>query len=296
MSFTEHQALVKKNIEQIGSNINALSSSFYSHLFRLNPSLTHIFHGGVPILNRKFNSMLSTFKNVHDLHKISVALEGMAKRHIAYHAEASHFKDFNQALLMALEDTLQDSFTPALKEAWSDVFQEVAAIMVEVLRDAPSAGKDKISIKQQSTALMDEIGEIEVVTRVHQRFYDYMYDDDYIGLFFHHRAKKLIIRKQTEFMVAAFGGENLYTGEPPAFIHMHMYITKEMSDIRDVYLRRAILEEGLSEALCQRWLAVDHSFHASIEKHSIDECVMRVWGQHPFTVKKPILYQSPKAQ
>ena len=295
MSFQQQQALVKQHIQDLGDKTNQLSSSFYTHLFRINPSLTHIFNGGVSMLNRKFTSMLSTFKSVHDLHKISAALEGMAKRHVAYHAEVAHFTDFNQALLLALEDIEQNNFTPELREAWQTVFQEVAAIMTEVLRDAPKVEKSQDKNAVNTSPLIDDIGGAEVVTRVHQRFYDYMYEDDYIGGFFHHRSKSLLIRKQTEFMVAAFGGENLYTGEPPAFIHMHMYITKEMSDIRDIYLRRAILEEGLSDELCQRWLAVDHSFHASIEKKSIDECVMRVWGQAPFSVKKPSSYIPPQA-
>ncbi len=295
MSFAQQQALVKEHIESIGQNINRLSSSFYTHLFRINPSLTHIFNGGISMLNRKFNSMLATFKSVHDLHKISAALEGMAKRHIAYHAEVSHFDDFNQALLLALEETYQDKFTPELKLAWQTVFAEVSNIMTEVLRHAPQAEKKKPVTTSHESLLIDDIGGTEVVTRVHQRFYDDLYEDEYIGGFFHHRAKRLLVRGQTEFMVAAFGGENLYTGEPPAFIHMHMFITQEMSDIREIYLRRAILAEGLSDDICQRWLEVDRSFHASLEKKSVDECVMRVWGQAPFTIKKPASYIPPKA-
>ena len=294
MSFQQQQALVKQHIQDMGDNTNKLSSIFYSHLFRINPSLTHIFNGGVTMLNRKFNSMLSTFKSVHDLHKISAALEGMAKRHIAYHAEVQHFEDFNQALLHALEDMEQESFTAELREAWETVFQEVSSIMTDVLRDAPTVHKPEHENTENTSLLIDDIGGVEVVKRVHQRFYDDLYEDEYIGAFFHHRAKHLLVRGQTEFMVAAFGGENLYKGEPPAFIHMHMYITKEMSDIREIYLRRAILGEGLSDDICQRWLAVDRSFHASLERKSVDECVMRVWGQAPFTIKKPAVYLPPK--
>ncbi|MDQ7004894.1 MAG: globin domain-containing protein [Ghiorsea sp.] len=295
MSFTAQQTIVKQHIESMGQNIDNLSSSFYTHLFRINPSLTHIFNGGISMLTRKFNNMLATFKSVHDLHKISAALESMAERHVAYHAEVSHFDDFNQALLLALEDTCKEDFTPELKLAWQTVFEEVANIMVEVLRHAPKAEKKSGATTESSSLLIDDIGGTEVVTRIHQRFYDYLYEDAYIGSFFHHRAKRLLVRGQTEFMVAAFGGENHYKGEPPAFIHMHMFITQEMSDIREIYLRRAILAEGMSDGICQRWLEVDRSFHSSLEKKSVDECVMRVWGQAPFTVKKPAAYQPPKS-
>ena len=219
MSFQQQQALVKQHIQDMGDNTNKLSSIFYSHLFRINPSLTHIFNGGVTMLNRKFNSMLSTFKSVHDLHKISAALEGMAKRHIAYHAEVQHFEDFNQALLHALEDMEQESFTAELREAWETVFQEVSSIMTDVLRDAPTVHKPEHENTENTSLLIDDIGGVEVVKRVHQRFYDDLYEDEYIGAFFHHRAKHLLVRGQTEFMVAAFGGENLYKGEP-----LHLFI------------------------------------------------------------------------
>ncbi len=293
MTFQHQQAIVKQHIEQLKPKTNELSSSFYTHLFRINPSLTHIFNGGVTMLNRKFISMLSTFKSVHDLQTIASALEGMAKRHIAYHAEAEHFAHFNQALLLALQDIEQENFTPALQQAWQTVFSEVSTIMTSIIRHAPKQKQSKSELDRNTTPLIEDIGGVEVVTRVHKRFYDDMYEDKYLGPFFHHRAKHTLVRKQTEFMVAAFGGENNYTGEPPAFIHMHMYITKEMSDIREIYLRRAILAEGLSDDICERWLAIDRSFHASIEKNSVDECVMRVWGQHPFVVKKPATYIPP---
>jgi hypothetical protein len=42
-----------------------------------------------------------------------------------------------------------------------------------------------------------------------------------------------LIIKQTQFMVAALGGQNNYAGDTPAFVHMHMFITEEMADVRE---------------------------------------------------------------
>lgn len=294
MQNIEHRLVVRECIDNFSKKTNDLSSLFYTHLFRINPELTEIFCGGVPMLNRKFGSMIATFKNIKHLEKISVALEDMAKRHIQYHAEMAHFPQFKKSLMLALHDLLGRDFTPELQEAWEQVFDEVSAIMMRVFAQYPQATQQNKESEIHDRHLIDDIGSIDIITAIHQRFYDDMYDDPYLSQFFAHRAKYLVVKKQTEFMVAAFGGENHYKGEPPAFVHMHMFITKEMSEIRDVYLKRAILTEGLSESICQRWLTVDHSFHTSIEKTSSDECVMRCMGQMPFRIKKPLAYTPPK--
>ncbi|MDQ6975541.1 MAG: globin domain-containing protein [Mariprofundaceae bacterium] len=294
MQGIEHRLIVRDCIEQLNGNMTELSMFFYTHLFRLHPPLQDVFNGGAPMLNRKFNNMLATLKNIKHLEKIAAALTSMAERHLAYHAEMAHFPVFKTSLLLALHDVLGASFSAKQEAAWSRVFDEVSAIMIAVFEQHPTALKSEVSLPvQHDNHLLHDIGGEANVRAVHQRFYDMIYDDDFLGRFFHHRAKHLLVKKQTEFMVAAFGGINHYRGEPPAFVHMHMFITQEMSDIRDIYLRNAILAEGLDESICQRWLAIDRSFHASIEKTSEDECVMRCWGQQPTVVKKPTDYSSP---
>jgi len=291
----EHRLIVRDDIAALSSRINELSALFYTHLFRLHPPLQDVFNGGVPMLNRKFGNMLATLKNVKHLEKISAALTSMAERHLAYHAEIAHFPVFKEALLLALQDLLGDSFSTSQQAAWHKVFDEVSTIMVAVFeQQAATVNATKTLPRQHhDDDLLHDIGGETIVRAVHQRFYDAIYEDEFLGGFFHHRAKHLLVRKQTEFMVAAFGGANHYHGEPPAFIHMHMFITAEMSAIRDIYLRNAVLAEGLDERICQRWLAIDHSFHASIEKNNLDDCVMRCWGQQAMTVKKPNDYQPP---
>jgi len=289
----KHRLLVEECIQQIGRQTTELSVLFYTHLFRLDPSLADIFNGDAMVLNRKFNSTLSTLKSIRDLEVISAALKGIAQRHVKYHAKVEHFPIFKEALLQALEEFLGSQFTPEIKYAWEHVFDEVSSIMIEVLQQHPQSKLPKKAMKTSKTTLLDDIGGEKVVLSVHQRFYDEIYEDAFIGSFFHFRAKHLLIEKQTAFMVAAFGGPNHYDGAPPAFVHMHMFITKEMSDIRDIYLRRAMFEEGLSQDVCDRWLEVDHSFHAAIEKRKSRECVMRAPVVLPFIVEKPDGYTPP---
>ena len=292
--LNKHRLMVRDHISQIAPKHDKLCTLFYTHLFRINPELTKVFNGGVPMLNRKFNSMVSTFKNLKDLEKMTAAMEAMAERHVPYHAEAEHLPQFKESFMLALQDISDGNLDTEIQLAWEKAFDEVIAIMSRVLENHPDAGKHHHETSHEMDHFLEEIGGPEKVHAVHQRFYDYVYDDSFIGNFFQHRSKALLVRKQSEFMIAAFGGENNYHGEPPAFVHMHMFITKEMSAIRNTYLRNAILEEGLSEELCNKWLKVDQSFHAAIEKTTPEECVMRVPGQFPMTIKKPAAYKPPK--
>ncbi|MDQ6974402.1 MAG: hypothetical protein Q9M10_05915 [Mariprofundaceae bacterium] len=296
MSDMTYQRLIRDNLALLedSKKMNALSTCFFTHLFHLSPELADVLNGDVAMLQRKFTSTIATLKNIRYLDKISSALEAMALRHVGYGAECHHFAAFRQALLSALQEILGESFTTEHQEAWGKTFDAVSDIMQKVMSQQPKPFKKKTIAMTQSTHLLDDIGGIEKVYAVHQRFYDAMYEDAYLFGFFQHRAKHELIEKQTEFMVAAFGGENHYVGQPPAFVHMHMFITKEMSDIRTIYLKKAIQDEGLNLDIQQRWLAIDHAFHASIEKKSVDECVMRAVFQQPLVVHKPEHYQAPK--
>jgi len=293
MQNIKHRLIVERSIQSISHQTTELSALFYSHLFHLEPSLADIFNGDVTALNRKFNSTLSTFKSIRDLEVITPALEGIAKRHVGYHAQAAHFPIFKTALLRAFDDLLGQAFTAEMKDAWEQVFDEVSAIMMRVLEKQPKARNQDKQADLQKTTLLDDIGGEQVIQSVHNRFYDAIYEDAFIGPFFHFRSKQLLIEKQTAFMVAAFGGANHYDGAPPAFVHMHMFITKEISNIRETYLHLAMLEEGLSDAICARWLDVDRSFHAAIEKINPQECVLRAPVTLPFIVEKPKGYKPP---
>ncbi|MDQ6994609.1 MAG: hypothetical protein Q9M18_03340 [Mariprofundaceae bacterium] len=291
-----YQRLIRENLTLLEDShkMNALSTCFFTHLFHLSPELADVFDGDVSMLQRKFTSTIATLKNIRYLDKLSSVIESMALRHVGYGAECHHFTVFRQALLSALNETLGDNFTVSHQEAWEKTFDSVSEMMQKVIAQQPKQHKKKTIAMTQSTHLLDDIGGIEKVRAVHQRFYDAMYEDAYLFGFFQHRAKHELIEKQTEFMVAAFGGENHYAGQPPAFVHMHMFITKEMSDIRTIYLKKAIQDEGLNHDIQQRWLAIDHTFHASIEKKTVDDCVMRALFQQPLMVQKPEDYQAPK--
>ncbi|MGR8935888.1 MAG: globin domain-containing protein [Gammaproteobacteria bacterium] len=285
-----NRLLVKNCIEAMEQDGEKLSRLFYRELFHLDIRLKTVFPGNVVFLNRKFFNMLATLKNVKHLESISETITKMGERHIVrYGVQTEHFATLKQALLLALAAHLGPRFTPELQEAWREVVDEVSAIMIQAMNniDRRQQHLANHAEKDDDALLLEEIGGEETVAQIHRRFYDILFDHPWLGQFFYGKSKAALIKKQTRFMVAAFGGPNHYSGDTPAFVHMHMFITDEMADLRERILKQCILAEGLSEEVANRWLKVDQSFRPGIVKQSIDECVLKCPGQFPVTAKKP---------
>jgi len=288
----QHRQLVSENIEQFSESMPILCTLFFTHLFRLDPSQTEVFNGSAVFLNRKFSSMMATFRNATRLEDMEKAIHALSCRHVRYGMRAMHLPAFKQALMLALSEHHKADFSKELEEAWHAVYDDVMAMMQTAAKQEPewqdtnSQQHETFHHSHHDTGLLDDIGGTEIVTRVHQRFYDIIFDDDWIGQFFLGKHKPGLIRKQTEFMVAAFGGINLYSGQPPALVHMHMYITDEMAIYREKILRQCIYEEGLNKNIADRWLAVDRSFWPSINKKEPSECVTTCPGQLPIMLKQ----------
>lgn len=288
---------VKASIEAIGSDINELSQRFYRHLLHDNPALNELFSGNTASLNRKFFNMLAALKNVKHLEKIAPSIHQLGERHgQQYGVLSEHFEVTRNALLQALEDQLGDAFDAELRQAWCEVFDQVASLMATAMASLKPAVKAAPSPSGYDGELLADIGGEAIILRIHQRFYDVIFEEPWLGKFFRGKHESTLARKQTEFMVAAFGGENRYSGDTPTFVHMHMHITQEQLEVREVLLRDAIREEGLDEAIIERWLTVDRGFWAGLIKKSADECVLKCLGQYPVTAKKPQGYVRPSTK
>lgn len=289
---TEYRNQVLESIRQIGGNTEELSREFYRDLFHRDLSLKSVFPGNVVTLNRKFINMFATFSQIEHLEKIGASVEKMGERHFQhYGAIIRHFDLFEESLMQALAFGLKERFTPELETAWRHVYKEVAEIMKRIAPQGEAVQVQQPRDVEVPADFLQRIGGPERVMRVHERFYEVLFADPWIGQFFYGKHESVLATKQTQFMVAAFGGRNDYTGDTPAFVHMHMFITAEQADQREQILRDAILADGLSEADADIWLSVDSSFRAGIVKEELSECVMKCRGQMPIRAKKPEGYQ-----
>jgi len=294
----KNRLLVKLCIDEISPKIDIVSQLFYQELFHLNIHLKTIFSGNVTFLNRKFINMMATFKNVKHLEAIENSVEKMGERHVLhYRVQLKHFPTLKKALLLALKKHLGERFNAELEAAWHEVFDDVAEIMQRAIKNCDPAKITEITSNESADdmGLYEDIGGEAAIQRVHQRLYDALFDEPWLEKFFYGKSKEALIDKQTKFMIAAFNGPNNYKGDTPAFVHMHMFITEEMLDVRETLLRNAILAEGLSASIAERWLKVDQSFRMAITKKTVDECVLKCIGQLPIVAQKPMNYIAPNA-
>ena len=135
--------------------------------------------------------------------------------------------------------------------------------------------------------LLHQLGGRSVLDRVHKRFYDAVYADDWMGPIFMHVPQDLIESQQTNFMAARMGGENLYCGLLPKWAHRHILITHEMMDHRHRLLAEALDAERVDSELAQRWLRIDEAFRSALVKKSAAECVQRFKSEPIVTAPKP---------
>jgi len=73
--------LVRESIEMLGSRMNSLNASFFTHLFRIEPSLKRALNGSAVTLNRKFANTMATFKSVWRLESMVPAIESLTRCH-----------------------------------------------------------------------------------------------------------------------------------------------------------------------------------------------------------------------
>lgn len=123
--------------------------------------------------------------------------------------------------------------------------------------------------------LYERLGGTPVLKRVHKIFYDKVYKHPWIGEYFKDVKQDLIENQQTDFMAAAMGGPERYSGKLPIPAHKHMYIPEELFTLRHQLLKESLEEAGVSRDLTERWLIIDGAFKKGIVKRSLADCEKR---------------------
>ncbi len=121
----------------------------------------------------------------------------------------------------------------------------------------------------------EAMGGTAIIEKVSSVFYDKVYEDPWLRLYFEEIPQEHIERQQVAFMQAALGGPNLYCGQTPPAAHKHMYISEELFKQRQILLDEAFKECHASPLLIEKWLRIDDAFFQRIVKSSPEECERR---------------------
>lgn len=147
--------------------------------------------------------------------------------------------------------------------------------------------KFSMAIQYEGKSLYEAIGGRPTLEKVHKIFYDKIYADAWIGLFFKDIKQKIIEDQQTDFMSDLMGGPKNYCGKFPQPAHKHMYITEELFEYRHKLLRESLLEANVSEQLAQAWIKLDGAFKKAIVKQSVQDCESRYKGEEILVFDNP---------
>jgi len=123
--------------------------------------------------------------------------------------------------------------------------------------------------------------------RVHKIFYDKLLAHPWLKGFFVGKTRAHLEDQQTDFMIGLLGGPRIYGGRSPKDAHCHLFVTKEIFDIRHQMLADSLNEAGVPEELQDRWLKLNASFEAALVKQSPDECKGRYRAEPIIVVAKP---------
>ncbi|WP_101068399.1 globin domain-containing protein [Roseovarius salinarum] len=133
MSLSEKQlALIRQSFDTLRKDPVSHSTEFYEALFRRAPQLRNLFRDDLSNQGMRFMTTLGAIvDNMHDPEALSGRYAELGKGHRALGVKAEDFEPMGEALLETLEKALGDAFTPEMRAAWAEAYDEMAREIIE---------------------------------------------------------------------------------------------------------------------------------------------------------------------
>jgi hemoglobin-like flavoprotein len=134
-----------------------------------------IFASNPQRLNQKIIKTLKFLKQFHKLKNPKESILAITATHTT-HAPLSDydFPLFKNLLIQCVKQILSEDFSNGFEEAWNRVLDDIIEQMIASSRHTTAA----TSI---SPEFISEIGGRSIIERIHQRMYDRLYQDSWIG-------------------------------------------------------------------------------------------------------------------
>ena len=127
---TRSISLVQISFEDVVLLGEKVAEIFYDELFAVEPGLKKMFKGDMAEQRRKLLTTLAlVVRSLHEPQRMMEPMKALAKRHVGYGVEPSHYTYVGNALIRTLQKGLGDRFTPELQQAWVEAYTMIANIM-----------------------------------------------------------------------------------------------------------------------------------------------------------------------
>lgn len=127
----EQRALVRETWLRCQPTLRQAGAQFYERLFLLDPAARRLFAGtDMATQQRKLVGMLTEIVAQLDRPESLVPnVSALGRQHLHYGVKPADYETVGAALLWTIEQGLGDSFTPAVREAWTEAYLLVATLM-----------------------------------------------------------------------------------------------------------------------------------------------------------------------
>jgi hemoglobin-like flavoprotein len=89
---------------------------------------------------RKLTAAMSVIvKGLLHLEALIPAVRELGRRHSGYGVQWEHYGTVGEALVWALNESLDQDFTPEVREAWVDTYAHLAEVMKNASGSSPAA-------------------------------------------------------------------------------------------------------------------------------------------------------------
>lgn len=131
----EHVQAVQQSWALLDPIPDLAAELFYTNLFARNPAMRLLFIDDLGVQGGRLMQMFGTaVRNLDNPVLLVPTLQALGRRHKDYGVTDAHFEAYGEALLRTLAQSLGTAFTPEARDAWTDVFGEIRAIMVGAAR------------------------------------------------------------------------------------------------------------------------------------------------------------------
>lgn len=129
-------ALVQASWQKVAAISDQAGPLFYQNLFNHDPSVKTLFKGDIIAQSHRLMEMIGiAVSNLDSIETLIPVLQNLARRHVSYGVQESHYQSVGYALIQTLAQGLGDDFTYELREAWLEVYTLIAHVMITATKE-----------------------------------------------------------------------------------------------------------------------------------------------------------------
>lgn len=142
--------LIRKSFAELSRHEEVAALVFYRRLFESDPALRPLFKGDIKEQAKKLIDMLGVLIAMLERPLgLELELRAMGARHAGYGVKDEHYATVGGALLDMLSATLNERYTPEVRDAWTTLYGAVEATMKAGAKDSEEVVPQGMSTKHR---------------------------------------------------------------------------------------------------------------------------------------------------